>query len=199
MRELVYYVATTLDGRIASPKGAFDAFAVEGDHIDVINTDWADTVPDAMYRALGLTAPRGRFTTVLMGWNTFAAGLEFTDDPYPHLEQIVFSRTRTAPEGSSIRVTDDDPRRVVADLRSKPGGDIWLCGGGDVAAQLRDEIDRLVIKVNPLVFGDGIPLFAGEYRPAAFELTASRAFASGVVVNEYRRRGPAASADGGNA
>ena len=188
MRELVYYVATSLDGRIASPTGAFDAFAVEGDHIDVITAEWADTLPDAMYRALGLTAPRGRFSTVLMGWNTFAAGQEFTDDPYPHLEQIVFSRTRAAPEGSSIRVTAEDPRQVVAGLRSQGGGDIWLCGGGDLAAQLRDEIDRLVIKVNPLVFGDGIPLFRGGYRPEAFELTSSRAFASGVVMNEYRRR-----------
>ena len=85
MRDLVYYAAVSLDGRIASPRGAFDAFPVEGDHIDVINAEWADTVPGAMYDARGMSAPRGRFSTVLMGWNTFAAGLEFTDSPYPHL------------------------------------------------------------------------------------------------------------------
>jgi dihydrofolate reductase len=188
MRELIYYVATSLDGRIASTTGAFDAFPMVGDHFDVIYEEWADTVPAAAYDALGLTGPRGRFSTVLMGWNTYAAGFEFTDDPYPHLEQIVFSRRHSASETTSVRVTGDDPREVVADLKSRDGSDIWLCGGGDLAAQLMDQIDRLVLKVNPFVFGDGIPLFAGEYRPSPFGLVSSRSFASGVVISEYERR-----------
>ncbi|MDW4571543.1 dihydrofolate reductase family protein [Microbacterium sp. M3] len=188
MRELVYYAAVSLDGRIAAPDGAFDAFPIEGDHIDAINAEWADTVPGPLYDALGLTAPRGRFSTVLMGWNTFAAGLPLTDDPYPHLEQIVFSRTRTAADvGAGVRLTADDPRGVVADLKAQDGADIWLCGGGVLAAQLRDQIDRLVLKVNPVVFGDGLPLFAGGYAPDVFVRERSRAFDSGVVMNEYRR------------
>ncbi|MBD8023430.1 dihydrofolate reductase family protein [Microbacterium gallinarum] len=188
MRELIYYVAVSLDGRIASPAGAFDAFPVTGDHFDVIYQEWADTVPAAAYDALGLTGPRGRFSTVLMGWNTYAAGFEFTDDPYPHLDQIVFSRTHSGSETTSVRVTADDPREVVADLKSRDGADIWLCGGGDLAAQLVDQIDRLVLKVNPFVFGDGIPLFAGECDPMSFGLVATRSFASGVVISEYERR-----------
>ncbi|WP_109210103.1 MULTISPECIES: dihydrofolate reductase family protein [Microbacterium] len=188
MRELVYYAAVSLDGRIAAPSGAFDAFLAEGDHVDAINADWADTVPGAVYDALGLTAPRGRFSTVLMGWNTFAAGLPFTDDPYPHLEQIVFSRSRGQGDvGPGVRVTAEDPRAVVADLKSRDGADIWLCGGGDLAGQLRDDIDRLVLKVNPRVFGDGLPLFAAAYDPVPFALERSRTFESGVVMNQYRR------------
>lgn len=189
MRELIYYAAVSLDGRIAAPDGAFDAFPVEGDHVDAINAEWADTVPGLLYDAMGSTAPRGRFATVLMGWNTFAAGLPLTDDPYPHLEQIVFSRSRTSRDvGGSVRITADDPRGVVADLKGRPGADIWLCGGGVLAAQLRDDIDRLVLKVNPIVFGDGLPLFAGGYAPESLVLARSRAFGSGVVMNEYRRR-----------
>ncbi|MFB7892402.1 dihydrofolate reductase family protein [Microbacterium sp. NPDC056044] len=188
MRDLVYYAAVSLDGRIAAPDGAFDAFPLEGDHFDVINSEWADTVPGAMYDALGMTAPRGRFSTVLMGWNTFAAGLDFTDSPYPHLEQIVFSRSRGAGDvGEGVRLTADDPREVVAGLKARAGADVWLCGGGVLAAQLRDDIDRLVLKVNPVVFGDGLPLFAGGYAPSSFLLERSRSFASGVVMNEYRR------------
>lgn len=188
MRELVYYVAVSLDGRIAAPTGAFDAFLAEGDHFEVLYSEWADTVPGAAYDALGLTAPRGRFSTVLMGWNTFAAGLAFTDDPYPHLEQIVFSRSRGAGDvGGAVRITADDPRRVVAALKAQDGADIWLCGGGVLAAQLRHDIDRLVLKVNPVAFGDGLPLFADGYAPEAFVLERSRAFESGVVINEYRR------------
>ena len=188
MRDLVYYAAVSLDGRIASPRGAFDAFPVEGDHIDFINAEWADTVPGAMYDARGMSAPRGRFSTVLMGWYTFAAGLEFTDSPYPHLEQIVFSRTRTSADvGAGVRITAEDPRAVVAELKAQDAAAIWLCGGGVLATELRDDIDRLVLKVNPVVFGDGLPLFAGGYAPSSFVLERSRSFASGVVMNEYRR------------
>lgn len=188
MRELVYYAAVTLDGRIASPTGAFDAFLFEGDHIAAINEEWADTVPAAMYDALGLQAPRGRFSTVLMGWNTYAAGLQFTDDPYPHLEQVVFSRTRTADDaGGGVRITDHDPREVVAAMKAQDGADIWLCGGGVLASQLRDDIDRLVLKINPVIFGDGPSLFAGAYSPVPYRLEKSRGFESGVVMNEYRR------------
>lgn len=188
MRELVYYVAVSLDGRIASPDGAFDAFLAEGDHFDAIHSEWADTLPDAAYRALGLSAPRERFSTVVMGWNTFAAGLDFTDDPYPHLEQIVFSRSRGADEvGPGVRVTADDPRDVVAGLKAQEGSDIWLCGGGALASQLKEDIDRIVLKINPVLFGDGVPLFGDGYSPMPFALERSRSFASGVVINEYRR------------
>lgn len=106
MRELVYYVAVTLDGRIAGPVGEFDRFLFSGDHGDAILAEYADTLPDAAYRALGLTSPRGRFSTVLMGWETFAAGLPDVDSPYPHLEQIVFSRSRgPADVGSCLLYT----------------------------------------------------------------------------------------------
>ncbi len=191
MTDLVYYVATSLDGRICAPDGGFEAFPVTGDHLEAIQVDWADTLPSAFYEQSGSTAPRERFSTVLMGWNTFAAGLSVTDSPYAHLDQIVFSRTRTqADVGAGVRVERGDPRRVVADLKARGGGDIWLCGGGDLAGQLLDDIDRLVLKVNPVVFGDGRPLFAAGYDPTAFTLETCRTFRSGVLINEYARRRP---------
>ena len=191
MTELVYYVATSLDGRICAPDGRFDAFLAIGDHLEAIQDDWPDTLPSGFYEQSGSTAPRGRFSTVLMGWNTFAAGLGVTDSPYAHLDQIVFSRTRTrADVGAGVRMVHGEPRRVVSELKERGGGDIWLCGGGDLAGQLIEEIDRLVLKVNPVVFGDGRPLFAAGYDPAAFTLEKSRTFRSGVVINEYARRRP---------
>ena len=62
-----------------------------------------------------------------------------------------------------------------------------MCGGGQLASALAGEIDRLVLKVNPVMFGAGIPLFAGRgYLPRNAELTASERFQSGVVINDYR-------------
>lgn len=187
MRELTYYVAVSLDGRISGPGDDFSAFPVEGDHIEMILHEWTDTLPKVGLDALGLSADGSRFDTTLMGWRTYAAGLSATDDPYPHTRQVVFSRqVREVP--AAITVTDEDPVAVVRRLKGEPGTGIWLCGGGVLAAALAEEIDRLVLKVNPVVLGDGPLLFAEmPYAARGFVLERSTPYTSGVVVNEYRR------------
>lgn len=166
MRELTYFVATSLDGRIASPDGDFSAFPVQGDHVEMILREYRDTLPAPALEAMGLTAESSRFDTVVMGWETYAVGLPFgVTDPYPHLEQVVATRTHVdadLPEG--IRTTDDAVGEVRR-LKRQQGAGIWLCGGGSLAAALVEEIDRLVLKVNPVVLGAGIPAFGGDYEP----------------------------------
>lgn len=185
MRELVYYAAVTLDGYIAGPGGEFDAFPVEGDHMNGINERFADTIPTDFAPAVGVTQDRSMFDTVLMGWNTYRAG--GMPSPYRHLRQIVFSRTHDA-DAENLEVTDEDPVAVVGRLKKESGTGIWLCGGGQLASQLAPEIDRLVLKRYPLLFGDGIPLFeARAYNPAQFEEVSTTTFANGVVFSEYTR------------
>ena len=191
MRELTYFVATSLDGRIAGPDDDFSAFPVEGDHIEMLKRDYLDTLPNVVLDALGLTADGSRFDTTLMGWNTYAAGFDHTRDPYPHTRQFVFSRTRSQDDvPDTITLTDEDPVDVVRRLKKEEGTGIWLCGGGALAATLVDEIDRMVLKVNPIVLVDGTALFAGGgFRPLPFRQEASTPYQSGVTVNEYVRSG----------
>jgi dihydrofolate reductase len=186
VRELVYYVATSIDGYIAGPDGQFDAFPVVGDHMEVIVTEFADALPAPAAAALGAPQSGSLFDTVLMGWNTYNVGAsQGLVDPYPHLRQYVFSRSvRDVPYG--IVATDRDPVELVRKLKIDEGSAIWLCGGGSLAAALVEEIDRLIVKVNPVLFGTGIPLFDGlDYLPRNFGLTRSRTFESGVTIAEY--------------
>lgn len=77
----------------------------------------------------------------------------------------------------------------MRELKTGEGADIWLCGGGNLAGQLAGEIDRLMLKRNPVMFGAGIPLFApGTYAPAQWDRVRAVAFDSGVVLEEYVRR-----------
>ena len=188
MRELVYYIAVSLDGYIAAPDNSFDAFPLEGDHFDTILRDYTDTLPAPALAALGLLPDNSRFDTVLMGYNTYAIGLPVgLRDPYPHLEQHVFS-THPRDVPPNVNLHSGDPAGVVRELKARDSGsDIWLCGGGRLASALVGEIDRIILKVNPVLFGSGIPLFAArDYAPAATVLEASTSFTSGVLINEYR-------------
>lgn len=189
MRDLVYYVAVSLDGYIAGPGGEYDAFLTEGDHMDAAFGRFGDAVPTVAAQALGVEQPGTTFDAVVMGWNTYAVGLPFgMTSPYSHLQQIVFSRSRQA-EGERLTVSADDPLEVVRGLKAEEGADIWLCGGGTLAATLADEIDRLVLKVNPVLFGSGIPLFSGgAYEARRFELVESTPYRTGVTITEYARR-----------
>ncbi|WP_328858866.1 dihydrofolate reductase family protein [Williamsia herbipolensis] len=190
MRELVYYVAVSLDGFIADPDGGFDAFPIEGDHAAVVFDEYADALPVHALTALGIEPSRTRFDTVIMGSNTMAPALAIgITSPYPHLRQFVASR-RPPDHDPAITVTDD-PLSTVRDLKTHDGLDIWLCGGGELAGALLPEVDRLVLKRQPLVFGSGVPLFGrAPYKPRAFTRIRTRPFESGVVVEEYAASGP---------
>ena len=87
-----------------------------------------------------------------------------------------------------MTLSTDDPASVVRALKAEPAGsDIWLCGGGQLAGALHDEIDALVLKVNPITLGDGIGLFGGRAATGSYALTQSTAFDSGVVISHYDR------------
>lgn len=110
--------------------------------------------------------------------------------PYPHLQQVVASR-QARDVDPAITLTAD-PLASVRGLKQENGLDIWLCGGGELAGTLVSEIDRLVLKRNPVVFGIGIPLFGNApYTPRRFDMMATRAFSSGVIIEEYVSHGGA--------
>ena len=193
MPELTYFVATSLDGRIADPKGDFSAFPAEGDHLPHIFGRYPETLPVHAREALGIEDQGDTFDTVVMGWNTFAVALdEGIDSPYPHLRQIVFSRRdRAGRAGDDVEVCADSPVDVVDALRAGAGTrDIWLCGGGNLAGELFGSIDRLLLKINPIVLGAGISLIGGDHViSSTFELAEPPvAFDSGVILADYRRR-----------
>lgn len=189
MRALTYYVAVSLDGFIAGPNHEFDRFYVEGDHAEPIWSKYTGTAPTHLAEAAGLALDPSPFDTVLMGWNTYAVGLPDAPDPYQHFRQVVFSRSHgPVEEAGDVELTERDPVEVVRELKRQDGKGIWLCGGGQLAAALADEIDHFAFKVNPVVFGAGVRLFGErDYRPIDMHKTATTAFESGVVLAEYSR------------
>lgn len=188
MRPLTYFVATTLDGRIAAPDGSFDFFPLDPAYLTELALEWGDAFPTGFHRAFGTEPPGTRFDTVLMGRATFEPALEAgVADPYEHLHSYVYSSTLDPAEHDKVEVVPGDPVEHVQRLKAADGGGIWLCGGGRLAATLADEIDQLVVKINPLTAGAGRPLLDGPFGPRRWRLTGGRTFDSGVVLLEYAR------------
>jgi dihydrofolate reductase len=79
---------------------------------------------------------------------------------YPGMENFVFTRSKPAGKRDGVEYPSDEPSELIAALRKKPGKDIWLCGGGDLARQLleRKLVDEIGLAVIPILLGAGIPL-----------------------------------------
>lgn len=174
--QLIYYIATTLDGRIAHPNGSYQGFVEDGPHVppflDAIETSSA----------------------VLMGRKTYdvglTAGLPLGQPAYPGRPNYVFSRTLDAPDDAhpDFHLVATDPVACVAELKASLAGTIWLCGGGELAAGLLGAglVDEVVLKINPLLFGQGRPLVAGLAQHIDLALIASTAHTNGVITARYR-------------
>lgn len=189
MRELVYYVATSLDGWIADPDGDFSAFLNDPATLGSLFERYPETCPAHLRDALGVTGPARRFDTVLMGYRTYQpardAGLR--GGAYPHLRQIVATH-RDLPSGPEV--ISGDLASEVATLKAQPGADIWLCGGADLAGQVIDLIDEIQVKINPVTLASGTPLLASQPTPRVYTLTQADILPGGVILATYRSGHP---------
>lgn len=189
MRELIYYVAATLDGFIAEADGSFDLFPWD----EAYGADLSATFPETVsaHMCQNQEVENRWFDAVLMGRNTYEVGLkQGVTSPYSSLRQYVFSRTMQASPDEHVTLISGDAVAAVRELKQEPGKAIWLCGGAELAAALfaADLIDKLIVKLNPVLFGTGIPLFAPIAKHAALDLIDHKVYASGHVVLHYRMK-----------
>lgn len=190
MRELIYYVAASIDGRIADADGGTDRFSTDPDLLGALAQEFPESFPAHLRGPLGaeLDTERARWSTVVMGRRTYEPALAVgITSPYAPLEEIVVSRTLPpSMEAGAPRIVDD-PVAAVRALKDDGSGGIWLCGGGELAAALADEIDRLIVKINPIVLGEGRPLVADAPLEGRWRLEDVRRLPGDVVLVEYVR------------
>jgi len=102
-------------------------------------------------------------------------------------EKIVFSRTLTMAGWSNTRLVKDNIVEEMKKLKQTPGKDMTLLGSGSILAQFAEQslIDEYHFMVDPVVLGDGTPLFKGIRHKLDLKLIGTKAFKSGVVLLSY--------------
>ena len=176
MARTVYYVASSIDGFIA------DA----ADRIDWL-LQFGFEEFDEHYQAF-----LSRIGAIVMGATTYEYLLreEMPEWPYAGIPVVVVThRELPVPEGADITFFAGDIVQLDAELReTATDRDVWLVGGGALAAQFGDLglIDELHVTYVPVLVGSGKPLLPVGGTTVPLVLERVKQFPSGSVEHVYR-------------
>jgi dihydrofolate reductase len=168
MRQICYSVAMSLDGYIADARG---------------KSDWIVMDPDIDFPAF-----MSKFDTVLMGRSTFAAMSAQGGGSLPGMRSVVVSRTLRKEDHPDIEILAGPLHEDVTRLRSEPGKDIWLFGGGSLFRSLCGAklVSTLEVSVIPVLLGAGTPLLPPPSERVKLRLVKSRVYEkTGTIWMKY--------------
>lgn len=187
MRKLVLCMNTSLDGFVAGPNGEMNWIKVDEELFEYGGklTDQADT---ALY---------GRVTYQMMEsyWPTAADQPTATKHDIAHsrwynqVAKIVISKSLQQTNLINTRIFGDHIPKEITKVKQETGKNILIFGSPTVVHVLTQQnlIDDYWLFVNPIVLGNGIPLFTGIKNSVHLKLTTTKAFSSGVIGLHYER------------
>ena len=180
MRRLLLNLTTSLDGYIADPDEGIDWIQPPPDDAT------AEYPPDYLELMESVDA-------LVMGRSTYELSLRIpggTEVFAGKRVHVITSRSDLEPR-EGVEFVHGDPVAFVSELKERPGGIIWLFGGGRLATTLCSAglIDDYLIVIQPVLLGDGIRLWQPGPAPRELELIHSREWPGGLVELRYRPKG----------
>ncbi|MDD4971248.1 MAG: dihydrofolate reductase family protein [Paludibacter sp.] len=136
----------------------------------------------------------GRLTYELMAgyWSTPDGT---NDDPViankmNTLPKIVFSKTMEKPEWENTKLIKENIIQEITTLKNQTGKDIYILGSAGLISSLIETnlIDEYRIMINPVVIGQGTPLFQNVKHQLRFSLREIKEFKSGNVLLFYETK-----------
>jgi dihydrofolate reductase len=170
-RNLVLYIAMSLDGYIAGPDDDISWLsAVESPGEDYGYAEFTKTVD-----------------TVIMGRKTYDKVLSF-GIPFPHADKdcYVISRSRTGRD-ENVKFYNGAVEDLIAEIRKKDGKDIYCDGGAELVFELmkKNLIDRYIISIIPVFVGSGTRLFKDGRAMKNLSLADTKTYPFGLVQLHY--------------
>ena len=172
-RKVILYIACSLDGYIAQPNDDLSFLSmVEKEGEDYGYGEFIKTID-----------------TVILGRKTYDWIMKHVPQ-FVHADKQTFVLTRTArPSIDSTHFYTGDLKALIADLKAKPGKDIFCDGGAEVVNMfLQDNlIDEFVISIIPVMVGNGVKLFNDGRPLLPLTLVSAQSFEKGLVQLRYKR------------
>ncbi|HWZ35251.1 MAG TPA: dihydrofolate reductase family protein [Mucilaginibacter sp.] len=186
MGKLVLFMHTSLDGFAAGKKGEMNWIHVDQEIFDFAEERITKTN----------TALYGRVTFQMMEsyWPTAAdkPGASKHDREhaawYKNAHKAVLSNTlNQAALANTTVIGGRDYAAAVRKLKEKTAGEILLFGSPTATHALlaEDLIDECWLFVNPVLLGEGIPVFKGIKEKQPLKFLKTHVFSSGVVCLHY--------------
>jgi len=185
MRKLVLFMHTSLDGFTTDSEGKMDWIKIDEEMFDCAGqrTREADT---AIYG-------RGTYQIMEDYWPTAADNPNASKHDlehsawYNHVQKIVVSKTMKDIDVKNAKVISENIAAEIRKLKEGPGKEIILFGSPTLSHTLTEEnlVDDYWLFVNPILLGDGLPLFNGLKHTINLKLLTNKIFPSGVVCLHY--------------
>ena len=173
-RKVILFSAMSLDGFIAKNNG---------------DIDWLDHVPNKDETDHGYRKFYQTIDTTIIGRKTYEQILSFDSEfPYPDKKNYVFSH-KVRKSTNYVEFISDDIVNFINELKTKPGKDIWIVGGGQINSKLLENniIDILHLQIFPIILNQGIPLSNCNLDEIKFKLIKTEVFPTGVIGVLYEK------------
>ena len=171
MRKVIYGGACSLDGFLTDRSGAIDWLHFSRDVQKIMANQWATV------------------DTILFGRKTFeVAAAQGGGGSMKGVTAYLMSRTLTTSPADGVELVSSDAGEFVRALKSKPGKDIIVMSGGNLASSLLHAgvVDEVGFNIHPILLGAGVPAFVDSGDRRKLELIETRALDGGCVLVNYR-------------
>ena len=182
MRTVTYGGAVSLDGFLAGVDGSIDWLHFSKDVQQVMADYWKNV------------------DTILLGRKTYDVSVAKPSPAkkpskvnrrkpkLPAMHSYVFSRRLKSLDDPSVELVTSDAAGFVRALKQRPGKEICLMGGGELAQSLlaADLVDEIRLNIHPVLLGTGIPTFRDPGHRVKLALTECRQIEGGCVLASYK-------------
>jgi dihydrofolate reductase len=185
MRKVILSNEVTLDGFFAGPNGELDWQTVDEEShqyaIDLLGHVDALLFGRVTYQLMADAWPAAATNP-----STPKSDLEIADK-MNNLPKIVFSKTLQEVKWNNSRLVKENIAEEISKMKQQPGKDMVIFGSGSIVSTFMQHglIDEYRIIVNPVVLGNGNPLFKGINGKQNLKLLNTKVFDSGIVILFY--------------
>ncbi|MEO8887236.1 MAG: dihydrofolate reductase family protein [Mucilaginibacter sp.] len=185
MRKVISFMHISLDGFVAGPNGEMNWIKVGEEIFDHIGKriDQSDT---ALYGRVTYDMMEGYWPTAGDKPNASKHDIEHSKW-YISAHKIVLSKTMKGANLPNTTIISDNLADRINEIKQQEGPEILLFGSPTATHALIQQnlIDGYWLFVNPIVLGQGIPLFADIKDKIKLKLLSSHQFTSGVTALDY--------------